>query len=986
MRKPLLPASRAGHLLSGASRLPRWRSTAVALAAALLLVGVGGDAHALALGRVKVVSALGEPLQAEIEVPQISAEELESLKVSIASPAAFQRAGVELNQALAGARLALQRRADGSYFLRLSSERAINDPFLDVIVDAQWATGRIVRDFTMLLDPPSLRPSAPVAAQIVPPPVGRTSARAAAEPTPATPPAVRADVANRAPSSSAPAAAPAAARAAEPTPEAPARPAGTERLARRPAAPTADAPARVTVQPGDTAGEIATRYRPPSVSLDQMLVAMLRSNPEAFFGDNVNRLRSGAVLELPSEAQAAAVPRAEARQTIVAHSRDFNEFRRRLAQNLGEAPAVASASRSASGRVQTEVQDRGQATAGPDRLTLSKGSVRAARTAAEEERIARERNEQETAARLAELNKNIAELSRLSAATTATATAPAGGGTGGAAAAAPAAAPAAGIAVAAQVPGATIEAPAPAAAAAAEASAAQAPGAAAPDSAAPAAPAASAAAPTAAAAPPSPAPASSADEPALVDQLIAEPLVPAAAGGALALLLGWALLRLRRRNKTATVDSSFLESRLQPDSFFGASGGQRIDTAEAAQTTASSMVYSPSQLDAAGDVDPVAEADVYLAYGRDLQAEEILKEALRITPQRVAIHTKLLEIYARRRDAQAFELIASEAHALTQGQGPEWQHICKLGQELDAANPLYESAHGFADARRPGAATLAAAMPAASATLAGTRYITTDEADEAVVLEAVPPSVPSPAAPAGIDLDLDLDFIDSEGNTPASTLARLPADPLEELRPVVADEAAPSPADELLDDLAALSSARAAALPMPEATSLDFDLPPDEPAPSPAQPTATASLAEAVTLELPDLEFDPLPAPTAAAEAGTELSGLAAMPLADLSFEPAPAPEAQAAAAPVSDPLSFDLGDLSLQLDPPPSTLGDLPELRAEDEDFTDADPLATKLSLAEEFQAIGDSDGARSLAEEVLAEASGALQDRARRFLADLG
>jgi pilus assembly protein FimV len=70
------------------------------------------------------------------------------------------------------------------------------------------------------------------------------------------------------------------------------------------------------------------------------------------------------------------------------------------------------------------------------------------------------------------------------------------------------------------------------------------------------------------------------------------------------------------------------------------------------------MVYSPSQLDAADEVDPVAEADVYMAYGRDLQAEEILKDALRSTPGSLAIHHKLLEIYAKRGDAKAFESIA----------------------------------------------------------------------------------------------------------------------------------------------------------------------------------------------------------------------------------------------------------------------------------------------------------------------------------------
>ena len=163
------------------------------------------------------------------------------------------------------------------------------------------------------------------------------------------------------------------------------------------------------------------------------------------------------------------------------------------------------------------------------------------------------------------------------------------------------------------------------------------------------------------------------------------------AGGAalLVLLAAFGIYRSRQRKNAVSVDSSFLESRLQPDSFFGASGGQRIDTNEA-NVTGSSMVYSPSQLDAAGDVDPVAEADVYLAYGRDLQAEEILKEAIRVSPTRVAIHGKLMEIYAKRRDTKAFEMVAVEAFNLTRGQGVEWAHMAEMGRELDPSNPMYQ--------------------------------------------------------------------------------------------------------------------------------------------------------------------------------------------------------------------------------------------------------------------------------------------------------
>jgi pilus assembly protein FimV len=102
------------------------------------------------------------------------------------------------------------------------------------------------------------------------------------------------------------------------------------------------------------------------------------------------------------------------------------------------------------------------------------------------------------------------------------------------------------------------------------------------------------------------------------------------------------------------------------------------------------MSYSLSQLDAIGDVDPVAEADVYLAYGRDLQAEEILKEAMRSSPERMAIRTKLLEVYAKRRDTKGFELLATQLFALTGGSGEDWDKAQDLGLDIDPDNPLYQ--------------------------------------------------------------------------------------------------------------------------------------------------------------------------------------------------------------------------------------------------------------------------------------------------------
>src|SRR5450830_268318 len=359
------------HKLISKSHL--WQKTAMAVAAAALFGLWGSNAAALSLGRITVQSALGEPLRAEIEVPEINAEEAASLKPSIALPEAFRAAGLEYNPAMAGMQVTLQRRADGRAYIRLSSDRAINDPFVDMILEASWASGRIVRDYTLLFDPPSLRQAAPAA------------------PTLAQVPA-QSSVSSTASRASVPSASPAltATQPAEPrqrTAKTPAR----RVVAKAPRTGTE----QVTVKSGDTASKIAAATKPANVSLDQMLVALLRANPAAFVGDNVNRIKAGSIVNIPTAAQAEATPAGEARQIIIAQSKDFNDFRRKLA---GAAPSaqVASADRKASGTVQAKVEDKKPLTAVPDKLTLSKGAVQG--TSAEAQ-LAKERNVKEAADR-----------------------------------------------------------------------------------------------------------------------------------------------------------------------------------------------------------------------------------------------------------------------------------------------------------------------------------------------------------------------------------------------------------------------------------------------------------------------------------------------------------------------------------------------------------------------------------------------------------
>jgi len=166
MTRHLLPT---GDLLAARSADPRRLSLlSLSLAMALGLVSVPADA--LTLGRLNVQSALGEPLRAEIDVTEITTAEAEAMKVSIASASAFNAAGVAYNPALAEVRVLLQRRADGRYVVRLSGNRPLNDPFVDLLLEANWNAGRIVRDYTVLLDPPTRRqanatPIAPIAPQ-----------------------------------------------------------------------------------------------------------------------------------------------------------------------------------------------------------------------------------------------------------------------------------------------------------------------------------------------------------------------------------------------------------------------------------------------------------------------------------------------------------------------------------------------------------------------------------------------------------------------------------------------------------------------------------------------------------------------------------------------------------------------------------------------------------------------------------------------------
>jgi pilus assembly protein FimV len=830
----------------------RFALSGLAIATACLW---GLNAQALGLGRLTVQSALGEPLRAEIDVTSLTPEEAGTLTLRVASPDAYRAAGVDYNPVLPGTRVQLMKRQDGRSYLRVTSDRAVVEPFVDVILEMNWASGRLVREYTLLLDPPGT----PRNMAAAPPPSVAPAISAAPTPAPMQP-APR--VTQAAPPAGDVAPAPSTERRTAPRAEAPA-PAPKAATAPAPATPAAGDQYRV--RPGDSLSRIAKAVQPQSVSLDQMLVALFRGNPDAFVDNNMNRLKAGQVLTIPSAEVAQQVPAPEAREVIRAQSADFAAYRQQLASGVTTQKTEEPA-RQAKGSVQASVQDSKQAVAPtPDKLTLSQGGVKAS---APEAAISKDAAKKDAAARVAELSRNVAELKQLqgeAARSAAPAPAPAPAVTATAAAT-----PAASAAVVASVP------VAPVVAASAPAVVAAAP----------------AVQPPPKAAPPAPA---RVEEPSLLDSLLDNPMTLPGAGVLVALIAGFGAYRLRGRLRKGERETSFLESRLQPDSFFGASGGQRIDTHDApsATSSASSMSYSLSQLDAIGDVDPVAEADVYLAYGRDLQAEEILKEAMRANPDRLAVRSKLLEVYAKRRDTKGFELLAGQLFALTGPDHEEWHKAQTLGRQIDADNPLY-----------------------------------------------APGGQPDMLVREGGRLVEPLDAT----TMPQSVQAKAPAGPISQ--PGSLDES-PNLDLELDLDLAGSTSSDAA----PSALEVT----------RPFTTGAAISDDAQFSIDLPGLDKPQAPASASAAAAGG---------------------------------LDFDLGELTLDDDKAGAASGAAP--LGADHDFAaslpsfelsddDADPLARKLELAEEFRQIGDMEGARDLLEEVLASAEGSLKSKAQGMLNSL-
>ena len=583
-----MPNSPAMTTRLPAASLATWRWL---VAAALLMLGglSSFNAQALSLGRMQVQSFLGESLRAELELRDVSEADAKSFKAEVSPAATFKALGLEYQSAYTELAFNLQLLPEGRAVLKISGSRPVAVNFIELVFDFSWASGRTTRDFTLLIMPPATPgPVAPVA------------------------PAVQ--------EAPAPAAAPAAAAQMPAAVPAPATPAPAVQ-APKPAA--AKGGARLTVKAGDTASELAVQAKSVNVSLDQMLLAMLRSNPEAFVANNVNRLLAGAELSVPTPDQAQALDPVEARKTILLQSQDFDAYRQQLANKAKEAN-VAPAGRTASGKVQSAVKDASPDAAATDKLTLSKGAVQAGGSA--EEKLSQERKAKDDAQRLAELSKNIKDLSDLGK-NSLPATAPAGS-------------------------------PAPAATnvpAAADASL----------------PAINLPAP----------PALGEDKPNLIDRLSKDDAVLPAAGVFLSLLLVWVLLRLRRNRPVQEVPQNFDAPSIDMTAEEAATYVRVTEQTFISDAERATTPLPPE--------DPLYKARKELEAGRDMVAEALLRTALDKTPKRIDIMLELMDLCVASQDSVGFEALAVRALGAMGGPGPEWPDICIKGQSLDPANPLY---------------------------------------------------------------------------------------------------------------------------------------------------------------------------------------------------------------------------------------------------------------------------------------------------------
>ena len=983
----------------------------ITLAVCLALLPLSG--FAAGLGKLNVSSGLGEPLKAEVELLSVSPEELSTLVATIAPEEAYAAQGVTRLAIHNNIQVEVAKGAGGAPILKLRTTQPISDPYLDMLIQVDWASGRLQREYTVLLDPPGYKePIENAAPMAITPPSANTMSRNTVTNGDVNQSTGKKTKKSRKNSRQAP--------LATEMQEVKTELSGDE----------------LTTKPGDTLSSIAKQLQTEGVSLDQMLVGLYESNKEAFAGSNMNRLKVGQIIKVPTKESLAAIDTKDAHQQVRVQSANWNEYRNKLAGTVASTPAMADGEQkqAASGKISAAEDKAAPAKSGPqDVVKLSAGDKAKAGsnakefedkiTALQEETTAREKSLKEAQDRTAALEKQIQDMQKLLALknqTMATVQKNAE------ASKTPEVTPPAKVA---EVTPTTT--PAPVAENKEPVKAAEAPKADSvpvPTPAAEVKPAEPKAEDKKVTPPAVVAPVTTpVEEPSFLDSLMngIDLTILGALGGVALLGAGWMYLRNKRRKDLDSFERGILTSGgLRANTVFGNTTGN-ASTSDTSFLTDFAQSADGSMIDT-NDVDPIAEAEVYMAYGRDAQAEEILKDAISKEPKRYELHLKLLEMYAARKDTSAFEAIAGELYTTLGADDPTWAKVAEIGAAMEPENPLYDVSKvatasteatqkldisDFANAPVSDESdldfSLDAESPVEDANSAVMQsFAGSDDADKSVSFdlgslddtsnemsfnETMPNLSASPSSDASstpdaavadntMDFDMgDFDLGTSDSTEPDTmkTMDNLPAfdsTPTEEASTMSFD----APSFDMTPEFETPSIDETQA---PEAISSDFDMDFNLPADSVAEaPENNAAKAEEISF---DLDMG-LPEESVASETPGS---------SEISFD---LPEMHETAddnaiAMTEVPNDFDLSTISLDLNETAeeahNNLGGhtMPGIELGSADIPESEDVNIKLDLVSAYIDMGDKEGAKELLEEVLKEGGTQQQARAQQMLSSL-
>jgi len=863
-------------------------------------------ASAANLGGINVTSALGHPLKAEISLAELGKTDKATLVAKMASVNEFKYAGIDYPYSLPKLSFEVDRRSNGEAYIKLTSTQPVNEPFVSLLIELSWPAGKLLREYTFLLDPVGFAAEQPKMAEVKP-----------VEPMVPSVPEVAPEVAVM----------PVKPLAALPLAEESKKPVALpaiEAVKVEPLAPSSRqalaAPGSILVEKGDTLGKIADGVKPVDVSLERMLVAMYRANAQTFEGKNMNRIKAGKILRMPEAAEIEKVTQQAAVKEIRAQVADWQDYRQRLAA-AHSTSAEQAPKQAAAGKVRAAVAEKAPVLkeTAKEVLRLSKGetlgdktipgggakSKQEILTAKSDDAAAKSKQLQEEKkkiAKLEQINKEASKLVELKGA------------------------PEVGLKSSPVEPAPVETAPTPPADKGL---------------------AAVSSVPATAAA------TEELDILAMLKEYLAMLLDdPMLLGAGVAVLLGLAGLGFIRARRGK---GSLIKSSQKREEIGEVTGSWRTPVASSPDTgdfiKAAAVSSAPMSVAAAlDDVDPISEADLFLNFGRDAQAEEILKDALTKTPSSVQIKLKLLSIYVNRKDSKTFSKYAQEIK--DSGDAAAWDRAAVMGREVDPSNPTYGDAKGKIRRREPVKAEVDfdLGLGKNESTAVGN---TVAFQDFKMDFDLSGSQSAAGSQPVDLDVQLAKTTVSSEPKPSAdvdatSILSREVVNAAQKASPMDFDVSGILPGD-----------VKAVA----QASTMDFDLSGEIPAAS------MGTNLDDLIFEIPTSQSAPVQEKSKAA-ADDSMEFAIDFPTSDNLDSASGSPEA-------ARKLDIDFGDININLDEgsPPSHAGG----EGKGEQWHE---VATKLDLAKAYQEMGDADGAREILEEVIRDGDVTQREFAEKLL----